>query len=150
MRASIKDAFTIPLFVNRKKRSAVGLSRGHGPWRLTRFVNHFQCLPCFPQQIPCATARFPREAEKGFFMIPATSRMQPACVGMAALLLPLLASPAEAHVKWFAPYIVAAPPRPIFSTLADPWFWTGIILVLVFFLATRAVEKTAFGETVLR
>ncbi len=42
-----------------------------------------------------------------------------------ALLLPLLvaaillAGPAEAHVKWFAPYIVGAPPQPIGATLAD-------------------------------
>lgn len=57
--------------------------------------------------------------------------------------------PAEAHVKWFAPYIVGAPPRPIALTLADPWFWTGIALVLVFFLTTRAVEKTPAGETIL-
>lgn len=83
-------------------------------------------------------------------MKPANSRIKPACVGMAALLSPFLASPAEAHVKWFAPYIVAAPPRPIFSTLADPWFWAGIVLVLVFFIATRAVERSAFGETVMQ
>ena len=53
------------------------------------------------------------------------------------LCLPLAA---EAHVKWFAPYIVGAPPQPISATLTNTWFWTGIALVLVFFLATRAVE----------
>lgn len=56
---------------------------------------------------------------------------------------------AHAHVKWFAPYIVEAPPRRIGATLADPWFWTGIALVLVFFLATRAIERTPAGERVL-
>ena len=39
------------------------------------------------------------------------------------LCLPLAA---EAHVKWFAPYIVGAPPQPISATLTNPWFWTGI------------------------
>lgn len=57
-----------------------------------------------------------------------------------AMLLPLVvASPAAAHVKWFAPYIVGAPPQPIAATLGNVWFWTGILLVLVFFLATRLV-----------
>lgn len=64
-------------------------------------------------------------------------------------LLTLVAQPAEAHVKWFAPYIVGAPPQPIQTTLVNPWFWTGIALVLVFFLATRLIEKSAFGESVL-
>ncbi|WJH40805.1 hypothetical protein N7E02_09570 [Aliirhizobium terrae] len=57
---------------------------------------------------------------------------------------------ASAHVKWFAPYIVGAPPQPIGATLANTWFWLGIALVLVFFLATRAVEKSPVGETILR
>lgn len=61
-----------------------------------------------------------------------------------------VAAPAHAHVKWFAPYIVGAPPQPVVATLADPWFWVGIVMVLVFFLATRAVEKSAAGEAVLR
>jgi len=56
---------------------------------------------------------------------------------------------AQAHVKWFAPYIVEAPPQQIGNTLANPWFWTGIALVLVFFLATRSIEKTAAGEALL-
>lgn len=60
------------------------------------------------------------------------------------------ADTANAHVKWFAPYIVGAPPQPIGATLANTWFWLGIALVLVFFLATRAVEKSAAGETILR
>jgi hypothetical protein len=59
---------------------------------------------------------------------------------------PLLAS---AHVKWFAPYIVEAPPQRIMETLTDRWFWTGIGLVLAFFLATRALERTRIGHAVL-
>jgi hypothetical protein len=59
-------------------------------------------------------------------------------------------APASAHVKWFAPYIVGAPPQPIGATLTNVWFWTGIALVLVFFLATRAVETSRAGETILR
>ncbi|MET0532342.1 MAG: hypothetical protein ABW003_29170 [Microvirga sp.] len=33
--------------------------------------------------------------------------------------------PAEAHVKWFAPYIVDAAPQPVGATLSNIWFWTG-------------------------
>ena len=56
---------------------------------------------------------------------------------------------AHAHVKWFAPYIVGAPPQPLAVTLANPWFWTGIALVLVFFIATRLIETTRHGEAAL-
>ena len=66
-----------------------------------------------------------------------------------ALALSFLPFAAEAHVKWFAPYIVEAPPQRIMQTLADRWFWLGIFLVLVFFLATRAIERTRIGEGIL-
>jgi len=68
---------------------------------------------------------------------------------LLALFALSVASPAEAHVKWFAPYIVGAPPAPIGNTLIDVWFWTAIGLVLVFFIATRAVERSPLGEKVL-
>lgn len=71
------------------------------------------------------------------------------CTSPMAIALILLASPAHAHVKWFAPYIVGAPPQPIAATATNVWFWTGIALVLVFFLATRAVEKSSAGEIIL-
>lgn len=73
-----------------------------------------------------------------------------ASVGMAALCA-LVCSPvpAEAHVKWFAPYIVDVPPQAISFTLTDVWFWTGIVLVLVFFLVARAIERTSTGEAIL-
>lgn len=58
-------------------------------------------------------------------------------------------SAAEAHVKWFAPYIVGAPPLSVGTTLTNVWFWTAIVLVLAFFIATRAVEQTGFGRSVL-
>jgi hypothetical protein len=58
------------------------------------------------------------------------------------------ASPADAHVKWFAPYIVEASPRPISATLTDIWFWTAIALVLLFLIATRIVEDTKLGLAV--
>ena len=58
----------------------------------------------------------------------------------------LWALPAEAHVKWFAPYIVDAAPQPISATLTNVWFWTGIGLVLAFFLATLFVERTSVGR----
>lgn len=72
-------------------------------------------------------------------------------IGEIGFIIGLLcwSSPALAHVKWFAPYIVGAPPQPISTTLANAWFWTGIALVLVFFIATRAVEKSKAGETIL-
>ena len=56
---------------------------------------------------------------------------------------------AEAHVKWFAPYIVDAAPQPVGATLSNIWFWTGISLVLAFFLATLTVERTAIGRGIL-
>ena len=69
---------------------------------------------------------------------------------LTALAILATAAPAQAHVKWFAPYIVGAPPQPISVTLVNTWFWTGIALVLLFFLATRAVEKSSIGETILQ
>lgn len=64
---------------------------------------------------------------------------------LAATFLP---QRAEAHVKWFAPYIVGAPPAAVTVTLRDPWFWTALALVLVFFLATRGIEMTRLGAAV--
>lgn len=61
----------------------------------------------------------------------------------------LWAMPAAAHVKWFAPYIVGAAPQPLTVTLGNPWFWTALVLVLAFFLATRAVERAGLGRMVL-
>jgi hypothetical protein len=58
-------------------------------------------------------------------------------------------SQAQAHVKWFAPYIVGSPPRPVEVTLHNQWFWIGICLVLMFFLVTRAIEKSSFGNHIL-
>ncbi|MEE1658010.1 hypothetical protein VB618_17550 [Microvirga sp. CF3062] len=69
-----------------------------------------------------------------------------AAAGLAALGAGLWALPAEAHVKWFAPYIVDAAPQPISATLTNVWFWTGIGLVLAFFLATLMVERTFVGR----
>lgn len=60
----------------------------------------------------------------------------------------LEAAPAQAHVKWFAPYIVGAPPQPIASVLANPWFWIGILLVILFFVLTRLVEISPLGDRV--
>ncbi|WP_195161742.1 hypothetical protein [Mesorhizobium sp. NBSH29] len=57
--------------------------------------------------------------------------------------------PAHAHVKWFAPYIVEAEPSSIVNTLANVWFWLAILMVLVFFVATRATEKTSVGDAIL-
>ncbi|MEO2040141.1 MAG: DUF305 domain-containing protein, partial [Martelella sp.] len=67
-------------------------------------------------------------------------------LGMGAALVPVSAS---AHVKWFAPYIVDAAPAPLTRTLSDPYFWTGIVLVLVFFIAARLIERSAAGTATL-
>ena len=58
-------------------------------------------------------------------------------------------TPAHAHVKWFAPYIVGAPPQPLGATLTNVWFWTAIALVLSFFLATRVFERSTAGQSTL-
>jgi hypothetical protein len=68
---------------------------------------------------------------------------------LAAMLAVLWPLPAQAHVKWFAPYIVGAAPHPIIETMTNVWFWLAIVLVLVFFVATRLIEKSPAGETVL-
>lgn len=65
--------------------------------------------------------------------------------GLAGILSVTLATAAEAHVKWFAPYIVGAPPHPIASVLQNGWFWTGLVLVLLFFVLTRLIEISRFG-----
>jgi hypothetical protein len=64
------------------------------------------------------------------------------------LSIPLLLLPATAfaHVKWFAPYIVGAPPEPVSETLGNIWFWIGISLVMAFFLLTRVLEQGKWGE----
>lgn len=78
------------------------------------------------------------------FMARLSGKRITAAAGLA--LAPLWAG---AHVKWFAPYIVEAPPQRIMETLTDRWFWIGIVLVLAFFLATRAIERTRVGESIL-
>lgn len=77
-------------------------------------------------------------------MAPAYSRLL-----APALAVTVLGTPAAAHVKWFAPYIVGAEPRPISATLSDPFFWFGIALVLVIFGATRLIEATVLGARAL-
>ena len=80
-------------------------------------------------------------------------RERPGGKGWFALGLPLgtammslgAATPAYAHVKWFAPYVVGASPAPITSTLANFWFWLAIILVLAFFAITVGVERSKLG-----
>jgi len=63
----------------------------------------------------------------------------------------LLAAPsaALAHVKWFAPYIIEAPPELLGDVVSDIWMWAGIALVLVFFIATRLIEVSRFGPMIL-
>jgi hypothetical protein len=81
---------------------------------------------------------------------PVLPRFSARLLSLTTLVFIAASGPSHAHVKWFAPYIVGAPPQPIAGTLTNPCFWTGIALVLVFFLATRALEKSSAGELVLR
>jgi hypothetical protein len=76
-------------------------------------------------------------------------RWQVAALPIAAATAALWPLPAEAHVKWFAPYIVGATPRPIVDTMTNGWFWLAIVLVLFFFVGTRLIEKSRLGEAVL-
>lgn len=71
----------------------------------------------------------------------------PACLAVFGSLT--YATTADAHVKWFAPYIVGAAPQPLGQTLGNVWFWTAIVLVLAFFLATRAFERSGAAPRVL-
>jgi hypothetical protein len=88
----------------------------------------------------------PREPQKTKGISPRRTVM-----GLMGLAGGVLAggAPAQAHVKWFAPYIVGAAPQPISATLTNHWFWTGILLVLGFFLATVMVERKAVGQGAL-
>lgn len=72
-------------------------------------------------------------------------------IHLAVLMLALSAStnPAIAHVKWFAPYIVGAPPKPISYTIGDAWFWFGICLVSACFAAARIIEASNYGPVAL-
>ena len=66
-------------------------------------------------------------------------------VAVASLGLVL---PAEAHVKWFAPYVVGAAPAPLTDTLNNGWFWLGLALVVAFFAATVLAERSSLGATI--
>jgi hypothetical protein len=72
------------------------------------------------------------------------------CSRLAALVAAnsMFASSVQAHVKWFAPFIVEAKPQPISATLGNIWFWTAILLVLFFLVLTRLVEDTRYGAAV--
>ncbi len=70
-------------------------------------------------------------------------------VVMLAVSAASFSFPVQAHVKWFAPYIVGAAPQPVSETLANTWFWLAVALVTGFFMLTRAAERTEWGEGVL-
>tara|TARA_R100000365_G_C2744634_1_gene73416 strand:- start:341 stop:1768 length:1428 start_codon:yes stop_codon:yes gene_type:complete len=74
-------------------------------------------------------------------------RAMGAVIGGTALIL--WSTAAQAHVKWFAPYIVEASPAPLTNTLTNGWFWLAIGLVLAFFIATRIVETKPIGGAAL-
>lgn len=77
-----------------------------------------------------------------------TPRLAGLGLAAATIAATMGATPAYAHVKWFAPYVVGAAPAPITTTLTNGWFWMGIILVLAFFAATVLVERSAAGPRI--
>lgn len=84
-------------------------------------------------------------------MLSILKRPTPLLAAAASLAFAIgVATPAQAHVKWFAPYIVGAPPQPVLVTLTNTWFWLGIVLVVIFFVATRYLEQKPVGAAVLR
>lgn len=67
---------------------------------------------------------------------------------IAAAVVCGLPSAATAHVKWFAPYIIDAPPEPMGDVVRNPWLWTGLALTILFFIVARLVETGRFGAIV--
>lgn len=67
---------------------------------------------------------------------------------IVAALCICLAPVAMAHVKWFAPYIIDAPPEPVGDVVRNVWLWSGLGLTLVFFIITRLIEASRFGTVV--
>ncbi len=59
-----------------------------------------------------------------------------------------LPSAALAHVKWFAPYIIDAPPETLGDVVRNTWLWTGVALALAFFIVTRVIEISRFGAMI--
>lgn len=75
---------------------------------------------------------------------------QAAVVTIGSVVLSMVRPPAaEAHVKWFAPFDIASPPRPFTETLTTPWFWLAVAIAVLVFAMTVAVERTAFADRVL-
>ena len=70
----------------------------------------------------------------------------PARSPLLALGLAMTATAAWAHVKWFEEYEVSADPVPVGTTLSLPFFWVGVGLVLVFFVAATLLERRRPGE----
>lgn len=93
------------------------------------------------------TAKVSRKAPDALVPMCSSGRTLIAAVTCATVVM--LAFPATAHVKWFAPYIVGAAPQPLMATLVNLWFWAAVMLVLVFFLATRAFERASVGQALL-
>lgn len=71
------------------------------------------------------------------------------CLAPTAIAV-LAPSTASAHVKWFEAYEVAAKPTSILTTLALPYFWVALLLVLAFFIATTVLEQTQPGRLALQ
>ncbi len=64
-----------------------------------------------------------------------------------AFSLIFIATTAEAHVKWFADYNVAAPPKPIGDVIDKTFVWMFVVSVIgcyLFFLADRYIYEEGY------
>jgi hypothetical protein len=65
---------------------------------------------------------------------------------VVAVLTIVCASSAAAHVKWFAPFHVAASPRPLASVLSPTFAWLFLVSLAALWTGT-VLERTSFGHS---
>jgi hypothetical protein len=72
---------------------------------------------------------------------------------LAPTIILLLSRPAEAHVKWFAPYDLNEPPVPIGDVLTAQFvyfFLASVVVVYVFFCGDRYLLHRKFWQDIIR
>jgi hypothetical protein len=81
------------------------------------------------------------------FLLRGHGQVASAVIGSIALSIGW-PTPAEAHVKWFAPFDVALPPRPFVETFTSPWFWLAITIAVPLFAVIAAVEHSNIADRI--